>query len=385
MVKHKFHDQTVRFCDVIGVPSLTSLSVEVDKAVYGRDIIYVCDRSIKKIVGDPNEADGEAGIIVPPAPSVNSLDYLCPRKQGTMTAYEYMRKVDEAWQKAKEAGYEYVAVLVHPAGFGVPVHEISNDMHFRYQKSAVVYSDAASDQKLEMFYNTIACATPSGQIDEINGRATAILGGLKLPDVVVGNAQLVRKSIAHDCPLGLEPRKLVQMLGRELAPTSTIGRKRACDTIRPGDKKRQRNAKAREAAIDIKPSEGEIQVIRVGTHKVNACSEVIVRREHFEEDMGKLLQWEGDLTADIVRREDGIEWLVVLPNIEDESNVSMRRTSPSSDAYILNKNIISLFPTVDKRLAYGVAVVVARRADKKDEGPVAWDSLNLNFFLSHVS
>lgn len=382
MVKHKFHDQNVRFCDITGVPTTTCIPVTVDKSLYGRETIYVCDRSVAKIVGDPNEADGEAGIIVPAAPSVNSLDYLCPRKQNTMTAYAYLAAIDEAWQKAKASDYEFVAIIIQPSGYGVPVHEFSAKLLFRAQKQAVVASDAATDQKLVMHYNTIACSSPSGQLDEINNRATAILSQQKSADVVVGNALLVRMSMAHDAPLGLDPRKLVSMLGRELAPSSTTGRKRACDVMAPDSKKRSRKAKAKEAAVDIPPLTNELQVIRVGTHTVNACSEALIRRDHFEEDVSKMLQWEGGLAADIVRREDGIEWLVVLPNLEDESNVSLRRTAPDSSAYKLNSNIIALFPSVDKRLAYGVAVVVARSMAKHDAGEDAWDHLDLNFFLS---
>jgi hypothetical protein len=375
----------IAYCDAIHVPSPVSIPVETAPDTseagvpVGRRHAKCCDWSLAKALARiPDQVDAAAGITVPLPPPINTLDFLAPRRPGSVTLWEFNRELNRRWDAAKQAGYPYTAFLVQPDGYAVEVRMLTTQPLGSYAHSKVVFSNVRMDERITLHYNTPVDAVAVAANERRNDGVIPLLVAVNVPDLVIGSALLVRESMLHDAPLGLTPLLLKQAFG-ELTPLAKLPKRRVRTKATEAAQKRRRRLNERVSSEGVAPLETEVLVVRISTDLINPFSSVICDREHIEEAFQTLLGWRGQMSDFQVAKDGDYEYIAVTPELEEQAEVTHRRTGPA-EMYAFNETACRVLPLVPHGVLNG-PIVVARRALAE---PFAFDHLDLQSFRARV-
>ena len=366
MPTRRLFQQTVKQCDVTLIPSIASFAVEVnaDNPLFGDELkrtrLYVCDRALAKFVAaDPSSVDAEAGVVVPTAPSPRLLNYVQPQydAQNTLWLHEYQQRIDQLYKEQAERGFVVPVVVVQETSHVSSAKMRSSAMTTIQSQCLVVMTAPASDEYIECHYTT-AIDPEYTEGDRENTLATTILARNDIADVAYGNAVLVRRSIVHGTPLGLQPHALRKYFG-SIMTAATVPRRRIRSKEAEARRKRMRRMQQANA---LQPEDGEFQAVRVSTDDVNPFSRTILpaENESLVKALSELQQWRGDFSEVAVGTIGSNTVFAIVPDRIGMAEYAKCQTAVNQSAYVFNTTADRLLSRLDAKLCFGVVVLVMR-------------------------
>lgn len=376
MTRHTILGASTLICDFTRLPTCTEIPVRVHGTKEERNgpIRHASDWAIAKYgAKNPETIDEAAGITVPACPNVEMLSHIGPRRSNSVTVRAFLNALHDSWVEARDRGYKYSAYVVQHRGFGVELLCKSNEaLGILTARQRIVFDNIKCDEKLVCYYNTPA--DPGGVDQPRNDCVTDLLKDAGCSDLAVGNAVLVRASILHDCPLGLNPSVLRSML-KDRAPKTHLPavrhRNRAAEEAR---KRRKRAEDAVEGAVELEP--GEFRAVRLSVDTINPFSLVVLSENHLTDLLETVLLWKGEFAEFPVRMVDADHELVVITaDVSDPGEVRVRRTSEDEEVYGINTTARRLFPGVPAEALNGPVVIGLRNVQTRE-----FKSLSLSSF-----